>query len=132
MLKQLIGQTLDRYQILDELGQGQTGAVFRAHDPTLQRDVALKVVDLRPAADQAERLLEQARTAARLDHPGLVRVHDFGRASSLLYIVMEFIAGGNLAQLLQDLRGNSQWVLLAEAVELVRQAALVADYVGRQ
>jgi serine/threonine protein kinase len=54
--------------------------------------------------DCRERFLQEARTAARLDHPGIVQVFDFGQARSLLYIVMEFILGDNLRKKLQDLR----------------------------
>ncbi len=134
MFTHLAGQALDRYQLQELLGEGTLGAVFKAHDPALQRTVAVKVIDLRqlttPGA--AERLLELARLAARLDHPGLVRVHDFGRADPLIYIVMEYLPGGNLHQLLQELRAANQWLLLSEAALLVRQIAVVLDYVNRQ
>ena len=133
MLSSLIGQSIERYQIISLLGSGRLGAVYKAHDPSLQRDVAIKVINLpdgRP--DLAETLVQQARLAARLDHPGLVKVLDVGRAGNRLYVVMDFLPGGNLQQLLQDLRSNNQWVLLTEAVGLVRQLCLVFDYLGRQ
>ena len=134
MFNYLIGQTIDRYQITGLLGQGRLGAVLRAHDPNLQRDVALKLIDLNTLArpDAGELLLQRARAAARLDHPGLIKVHDFGRLSGLLYVVMDYLPGGNLADLLRDLRANNQWLPLAEAVGLIRQVARTLDYVIQQ
>ncbi len=134
MSNPLIGQALDRYQILSELGQGEQGVVYKAHDPLLERAVALKVIELRRIGppEAVERLLDRARTAARLDHPGLVKVHDFGRNNTLLYIIMEYIPGGSLRALLHELRDANQWVLLSEAVQLVRHLALVLDYINRQ
>jgi Tol biopolymer transport system component/serine/threonine protein kinase len=133
MTDPLIGQTFDRYQIVSPLGDGQFGAAYKAFDPTLQRDVAIKLIPLpegRP--DLPDAIMRQARLAARLDYPGLVKVHDFGRAGPWLYVVMDYLPGGNLSQLLQDLRAHNQWLSLAEAIGLVRQLALVFDYLGRQ
>src|SRR6185295_6844590 len=107
--------------------------VYKAYDPTLMRDVALKVVQLpesRP--DLADAILQRARDAARLDHPNLVKVHDFGRESDWLYVVMDFIPGGSLRQLLLDLRANNQWLLLAEAVGIVSQLCVVFEYLNQQ
>ncbi|MBC7234272.1 MAG: protein kinase [Chloroflexi bacterium] len=130
----LVNQTLDRYRIDALLGEGGMGAVFRARDVTLQRDVAIKVMHPQFARrpDFRERFLQEARTAARLDHPGIVKVHDFGQARSYLYIVMEFIPGSNLRTLLQELKARSQWIVLSEAIELIRQVALAIDYAHRQ
>ncbi|MCC7358054.1 MAG: PD40 domain-containing protein [Anaerolineales bacterium] len=134
MFNYLIGQTIDRYQVTGLLGQGRLGAVLRAHDPTLQREVALKLIDLNTFArpDAGELLLQRARAAARLDHPGLVKVHDFGRLNGLLYVVMDYLPGGNLADLLRGLRANNQWPPLAEAVGLIRQVARTLGYLSRQ
>jgi len=134
MFKHFIGQTIDRYHVVSLLGEGRLGTVLKAHDPTLQRDVAIKLIDLNTLGqpDAAEKLLQRARTAARLDHPGLVKVHDFGRLDGLLYVVMDYLPGGNLRQLLGDLRANNQWLPLAEAVGLIRQVSLALDYIARQ
>jgi len=133
MFEQMIGQTLDRYQLVSLLGEGQLGATYRAFDPRLQRVVAIKLIRLpetRP--DLADDLMQQARLAARLNYPGLVKIHDFGRSGPWLYVVMDYLPGANLAQLLQDLRSHNQWLLLAEAVGLVRQLALALDELSRQ
>ena len=80
VMKQLIGQSLDRYKITALLGEGGMGAVFKATDVTLQRDVAIKIMHPQFArqSDFQERFLQEARTAAKLDHPGIVKVFDFG------------------------------------------------------
>jgi serine/threonine protein kinase len=129
-LEELIGTTLNRYKLTALLGQGGMGAVFKAYDLTLQRDVAVKIMHPHIASqpDFQERFLQEARTAARLNHPGIVEVHDFGQDRSLLYIVMEFIPGSNLGQMLHDLRDEKQWIVLSEAIELVRQVSLTLAY----
>ncbi len=133
-MKNLIGQSLDRYQIVSLLGEGGMGAVFKARDVTLQRDVAVKVMHPQFAnrPNFQERFLQEARTVARFDHPGIVKVFDFGQAKSLLYIVMELIPGDNLRKLLQDLKASGKWIVLPEAVQLVRQVALALDYAHHQ
>lgn len=130
----LIGQTLNRYRLTSLLGEGGMGAVFKAHDVTLERDVAVKIMHPQFArlADFRERFLQEARTAARLNHPGVVQVYDFGQEKELLYIVMEFIPGANLGQMLQSLRSQNQWIRLDEAIELMRQVALAMDYIHHQ
>ena len=134
MFDNLLGQTVDRYQLMARLGPGRFGVVFRAHDPTLKRDVAIRLIDLATLAwpDAAERLTERARAAAQLDHPSLLKVHDFARRDNLFFVVTDFLPGGNLRDLLQDLRGNNQWLPLAEAVGIIRQVCLVFDYLARQ
>lgn len=130
MFTQLVNQTLDRYKVLALLGEGGMGAVFKAFDLTLQREVAVKVMHPNFASQQdfQDRFLQEARTAARLDHPCIVQVYDFGQVQGLLYIVMEFIPGDNLSKMLKDLRANGKWILLPEAVSLIRQVGLALDY----
>ncbi len=81
-MENLVGKSLNRYQILELLGEGGVGAVYRALDTVLQRDVAIKVMHVQFAdrPDFRERFLQEARTAARLDHPSIVQVHDFGES----------------------------------------------------
>jgi serine/threonine protein kinase len=133
-MEDLIGRSLNRYKLEDLIGEGGIGAVFRAHDTVLQRNVAIKV--LRPEFEKHEnfrqRFLSEARTAARLDHPGIVRVHDFGQDGDWLYIVMEYIQGDNLRQMLQNLRAQNKWVVLPEAVGIVQQVCKALDYVHQQ
>jgi serine/threonine-protein kinase len=92
-------QRLGRYRVDGVLGEGPHGVVYQAYDPRGQRPVAIKVL-LREVASGAlgARLLEQARTSARLSHPGVVTVHEVEEAEGAAYIVMEHVAGQNLAQ----------------------------------
>ena len=126
----LVGQTLGRYKIISLLGEGGMGAVFKGRDETLKRDVAIKVMSAQLARQTnfQERFLQEARTVARLSHPNIVQVYDFGQDQNQLYIVMEFVPGKNLQQYLQDLRGDEKWVDLSEAVSIVRQVLLALDY----
>jgi serine/threonine protein kinase len=135
MMEQLVGQSLKgRYRLDHFQGEGGMGAVFKAHDLTLQRDVAVKIMHPRFSRQPTfrGRFLQEARTAAALDHPGIVRVHDFGEAQSYLFIVMEFIPGDDLRQMLQDLKAAHQWIVLSEAIQLLRQLCLAIDYAHHQ
>jgi serine/threonine protein kinase len=129
-MEELVGQSLGRFRIISLLGEGGMGAVFKGHDAVLQRDLAIKVMHPQFARQPnfQERFLQEARTAARLSHPGIVQVYDFGYTRSLLYIVMEFIPGDNLRKMLNDLRANGRWILLPEAIELTRQVCLALNY----
>lgn len=121
-MQELIGTSLDRYKVEKLLGEGGMGAVYKAQDVTLQRTVALKVMHPRFArrGDFEERFLQEARSAAKLDHQGIVKVFDFGQARDYLYIVMEYIPGPNLRSLLDQLRDKDQWIVLPEALGTVR------------
>ena len=130
----MIGQRLERYEILALLGEGGMGAVYRGRDTVLKRDVALKFMHAQYArkAEFQQRFLNEAQATAQLDHPGIVKVYDYRQDGDYLYIVMEYIAGGNLSQMLQDLRAKQQWLGLREAVQLVRQVSLALDYAHRK
>lgn len=137
-MKHLIGLTLGRYKINSLLGEGGMGAVFKARDETLKRDVALKVMNpqFSRLPNFQERFLQEARTVARLSHPNIVQVFDFGQQVvdevQQLYIVMEFIPGQNLSLALKDYQSRSQSFPLLEAVEMMRQVALALDYAHHQ
>ena len=133
-MKDLIAKIPSRFKDIELLGKGGMGAVFKARDITLDRNVALKVILPRFARrpNVQEHLLQEARVAARLRHPGIVQVHDCGQEQSQLYIVMEFIPGDNLYQMLRDMKKQAKWLSLDEAVETVRQVCLAVDYAHRQ
>jgi serine/threonine-protein kinase len=118
--------TIGRYEIVRELGHGAMGVVYEAHDPVLDRTVALKVI--RPAAEAEEleayeeRFLAEARIAAQLQHPGIVVVHDVGRddASGALFIALELLRGKTLAQLARE--GQVEWKRVLQIVGQVARA----------
>jgi serine/threonine protein kinase len=86
--------------ILGLIGQGGMGFVFKARQPKLDRFVALKILPASLAADPAfaERFTREARLLARLTHPNIVAIHDFGQANGFFYLLMEFVDGVNLRQ----------------------------------
>jgi serine/threonine protein kinase len=122
-----------RYQITQFLGEGGMGGVYRAVDLTLQRDVAVKIMHPRLAENSQiqQRFRQEAQIAARLSHPNIVRVHDFGQDGELFYIAMELILGDNLRQMMHKLRRQRQWIVLAEALQLVQHLALALEYAHR-
>jgi Protein kinase domain len=94
----LIGQKLSHYRILDKLGEDGMGAVYRAYDEQLHRDVALKVLPVGLLRDQTARarLRREAQTAAALNHPNVCGVYEVAEADGVLYIAMEFVSGRTL------------------------------------
>ena len=122
-----------RYELRSELGRGTSGVVYKAYDPKLDRLVALKI--LRPelvsleesGASYKERFHQEAVAAGRLTHPAIVAVHDVGEAEGRPFMVMEYIEGGTLADLLL----GGQPLPLAEAVEIVLQVCAALDYAHR-
>jgi len=93
----------DRYEIVGELGRGGMGVVYRARDPQLNREVAIKVVAptlLTP--DTEQRFKSEAQVVARLDHPAIVSIHDFGQHEGSLFFVMPVVDGANLRPILKE------------------------------
>jgi hypothetical protein len=92
-------KTIGRYEIVAELGRGGMGTVYKGHDPVLDRTVALKVLagELLAEPGMRERFLREARSAARLQHPNVVTVFEFGEVDGVPFIAMEFLQGDDLA-----------------------------------
>lgn len=97
-------QRLGPYELLEEVGRGGMGVIYRARHPGLDRIVALKMLLAGEFADAKarERLLREAKIAARLTHPGIVTIHDVGEHDGRPYFAMEYVPGPNLAQLCRD------------------------------
>src|SRR6202163_873784 len=96
----MAGQLLGHYRVLEKIGAGGMGEVFRAHDERLGRDVALKLI--RPASsdkpDHLRRFEQEARAAAALNHPNILAIYDVGFEGTVPYIVSELLEGANLRQ----------------------------------
>jgi serine/threonine protein kinase/photosystem II stability/assembly factor-like uncharacterized protein len=94
----VIGQVLDHYRVVAQIGEGGMGTVYRAHDEVLHRDVAVKVVNksagLDPSASQ--NLLHEARASSALAHPNICTIYEVGETEGNLYIVMELVEGRSL------------------------------------
>lgn len=101
-----------RYTIREEIGRGGMGTVYLADDAVLERPVALKVLTLEEGASQAESLLREARVMAKLEHPGLVPVHDAGLLpDGRVYYAMKFVGGERLDRYAAS--GRTLWDRLA-------------------
>ncbi|MDA1312167.1 MAG: protein kinase [Acidobacteria bacterium] len=121
---------IGRYEIVSELGRGAMGIVYRAHDPRIGRDVAIKTIKLaeRAAPDETQglrdRLFREAQSAGRLSHPGIVTIYDIAEEGGVAYITMEFVEGRTLESLMNagEVRDFSN------VVRLVEQMAAALDY----
>jgi len=98
----MIGQTISHYTILEKLGEGGMGVVYKAHDTELDREVALKFLPHHITVNEAEqaRFLQEARAAAVLNHPNICTVHAIEKADDQQFIVMEYVEGKTLRQLI--------------------------------
>ncbi len=122
----MVGQTLDRYRVLEKIGAGGMGEVYRARDDRLQRDVALKVLPpgTLNTADLRQRFRQEALTLSRLNHPHVAIVHDFDTQSGVDYLVMEFVPGVSLAdRLAQGALAEKEIVKLATQVSMALSEA---------
>ncbi|MCA9570657.1 MAG: serine/threonine protein kinase, partial [Myxococcales bacterium] len=86
---------IGRFEVRERLGRGGMGTVYRAFDPVLQRDVALKAME-GDLGDQADRVRDEARALARLTHPNVVAVHELGVEAGQVFVAMEHVQGPNL------------------------------------
>ena len=100
----MIGKTISHYRITEKIGQGGMGVVYKAEDTQLKRTVALRVLPLGYADDndQWARFMQEARAAAALDHPSICTVHDVGEADGHVYLVMAFVDGKTLVELIRS------------------------------
>jgi ABC-type transport system substrate-binding protein/serine/threonine protein kinase len=114
----------NRYEIVGELGRGGMGVVYRARDPLLNRDVAVKLIsssDL--TAEIEERFQREAQVVAQMDHPAIVPIHDLGRDEGSLFFVMPLVGGTTLLRLIRD-----QSLRLGEVVDIGIQVAEALEY----
>ena len=130
-----VKQTLGRYRIIGELGRGAMGAVYRAHDPLIEREVALKTLlpNLPPdvLTEVRDRFIREARSAGRLNHPNIVTIFDVGEEDGMAYIAMELLEGRSLQSILAEgVRMASDLVAdiatqLADALDAAHRYAVV-------
>ena len=134
MFNDLAGQNLDRYRLIRLISEDKLGARYRAYDTSLQRDVAVWVINSTISRQPtfADSFARTARIAARLDHPNLIQVFDFGEARSFHYIVTEYLPGDNLEQILAELERSGRWIPLSQAVQIVLQLSLALEYIRSQ
>jgi TolB-like protein/predicted Ser/Thr protein kinase len=128
----LVGRTLGHHRILERIGAGGMGVVYRAHDERLDRDVALKVLPPGSLADEdaRRRFKKEALALSKLNHPNIATVHDFDTQAGVDFLVMEFIPGKSLDQVIpkggfseEEVRGLG--AQLADALVALHQHGMV-------
>src|SRR5579871_6040649 len=126
-LNALVGRSLGQFRIVERIGSGGMATVFKAYQPTLDRYVAIKVLPAYHARDPVfvKRFVQEARSVAKLAHPNIVQIHDFGEHENITYIVMEYVDGGTLKDRLKKA------LPVPEAVDYMIQAAEGLDCAHR-
>lgn len=119
-LNSLVGKSLGQFRIVEHIGAGGMASVFKAYQPTLDRYVAVKVLPAYHARDPifVKRFTQEARSVAKLAHPNIVQIHDFGELDNITFIVMEYVESGTLKDRLKE-----RPLTVPEAVDFVIQAA---------
>jgi Protein kinase domain len=121
-------EKLGRYRIVAELGRGAMGAVYRAIDPLIEREVAIKTLlqELPPEilGEVRERFLREARSAGRLNHPNIVTIFDVGEDAGVAYIAMELLEGRSLQQMMR----SQPRMPAAAAADIAAQVADALDH----
>jgi eukaryotic-like serine/threonine-protein kinase len=114
------GTLLGRYKILNQIGAGGMGVVYLAEDTKLEREVALKILPTKFAEDtgRMRRFIQEAKTLSKLNHPGIITIHEIAQADSIHFIATEYIHGKTLRQ-----RIRQKDVRLDEAIDIATQVA---------
>ncbi len=124
-------RTLGRYKILGELGRGAMGAVYRAQDPMIDREVAIKTLlpnlPQEVMAEVRERFVREARSAGRLNHPNIVTIYDVGEQDGMAYMAMELLQGHSLQQVLR----HPQRLAFKTVARLIAQVADALEHAHR-
>lgn len=122
-------EAINKYELLGKLGQGGMGVIYRARQVALNRRVALKMIlaGHHASAHTVARFLREGKAVARLRHPNIVQVYEFGESEGLPYYTMELVEGGNLKERLAEGPFEPR-----EAAELVRTLAAAAEYAHRK
>ena len=127
-------QNIGRYQIVEELGRGAMGIVYKAQDPAIGRTIAIKTIRLPEFSDESERerlrerLFREAQTAGMLSHPGIVTIYDVAEEDGMAYIFMEFVNGPPLEKMLLREQTPDKETLLS----IFRQTAAALDYAHKK
>jgi serine/threonine protein kinase/tetratricopeptide (TPR) repeat protein len=125
----VIGTKLGPYEITEEIGKGGMATVYRAYQPSMDRHVAVKVIRASMLGDSVgrDRFTREAKLVAKLEHPHLLPVYDFDGAHDPPYIVMRFLEGGTLKQVM-----DADPLPPEEMLYMLRQVATALDYAHRQ
>lgn len=123
-MDQMIGRSLGKYQIVEPLGEGGMASVYKAFDPSLERYVAIKIIRAMNQIDSdfLIRFKREARALAKLDHPYILKVLDYGEENDLPYLVMPYVAHGTLKQYINKRIGYEK------AIEIILPIAEALSY----
>ncbi|MCA9979634.1 MAG: protein kinase [Anaerolineales bacterium] len=126
-MDELNGRVINNFTLQEVIGRGSMGVVFRAYHQDLERYAAVKVMrpELVQQPNSYERFLQEARTAARLNHPNIVDVFNFGRIENSYYLMMDYLEGPNLRQLIAE---NPGGLPLADVAHIFTQIADVLAF----
>jgi len=126
----IAGQTLGQYKVMELVGRGAMAVVYRGYQPMIDRYVAIKLVRPHFATDQEfmVRFQREATAIARLRHPNVVQVYDFGVEGRRYYMVLEFIDGPTLKQVLQQARAEGRPLPASQIAAILRDVAAALDY----
>jgi serine/threonine protein kinase len=129
----LISEQLGDYKIISVLGKGGMARVYRGFDPKLERFAAVKVIDKGLAQPEyRERFQREARAIAKLQHPRIVHVFQFGETEEYFYMAMVFVEGRDLAHLIREARALEQLLPVPRAMRIIRDVAEALDYAHAQ
>ena len=133
-MSDLVGRTLGKYQIVARLGAGGMAEVYRAYQPGLERQVAIKVLHghLAEDADFVGRFKREATGVARLRHPNILQVHDFDAQDDVYYLVMEYIEGPTLKANLAERNARRDRYPLEEIADILDALTEAIDYAHAQ
>src|SRR6185295_3401233 len=114
-------EQIGKYRVVAKIGQGAMGDVYKGHDPTLNRDVAIKTITASLGAedDIRKRFLREAQSAARLNHPNIITVYDYGEEQGKIFMAMELLEGRDL----KDLIAQNKLGDLHQKLDIMEQMA---------
>src|SRR5438874_1179298 len=112
-------KSIGEFEVKSELGRGGMGRVYRAHDPRVDRDVAIKVLTTEGDTDLLGRFRSEAGTTAKLRHQNIVTVYAYGEQDGMPYLVMELLEGRDLKRVIQE----RQQLSLLQKVRIMHQVA---------
>ncbi|MDQ7821853.1 MAG: tetratricopeptide repeat protein [Candidatus Eremiobacteraeota bacterium] len=120
---------IGRYKVIEELGRGGMGIVYRGEDPALERPVAIKVLPPKKLSQKKaiKRFLREARVSARLDHPRIVKIYDIGEEEGIYHIVMEYVSGKGLRDLIEERESVGQ-IDIDDMTRLFKQICQAIEY----
>lgn len=126
----LIGQKLGQYEVTELLGQGGMATVYKAHQSSIDRYVAIKVLPPHAALDEQfiERFQLEAKTIGSLQHPHILPLYDYGTQDDILYLVMAYVEGGSLEDILED----RETLTVRRIEKILREIASALDYANRR